>query len=222
MKRKQLLFVMIIGGLLVFPATLLLSSSLAIAEEKVALVPMDLDGTEWEVEMVYVTEKGKKKTSSDTLVFEDKQFISNVFDGKGYSPTNYSLTAQEDGTTKFGTMQVKGKETSFWKGIVKGDTIDGSVHTQFSGGKTQTTYFNGKLISGALKPKVKKPTPPPPPEVKPVVPAPLAAEKVVEDIQPEEVKTVEEKETEVKTEAEEVKEEVQPEKKSGWFNKKKK
>ena len=249
MIRKKLLFVMIIGGLLVSPGILMLSSSLVIAEDKAPLVPMELDGTEWEVEMVYVTENGKKNTTSDMLIFKGKKFISKDFESKKYSPTNYSLTALEDGSTKFGTMQVKGKdkgkETSFWKGMIKEDAMDGSVHTQFPGGKTQTTYFKGKLISGALKPKVKKPTPtppppppkvkpvipPPPPEAKPVVPEAPVVDEVVEQVQPEEVKVVDEikaeveaevEAEEVKTESDEIKEEEKPEKKSGWFSKKKK
>lgn len=174
-------------------------SVVAHAKEDSGAVPMDLNGTEWAVEMVYVTSKGKKNTSDDTLLFADKKFISGDFDNKGYTPTNYSLTLEEDGTTRFGTMQIKGKETSFWKGKVKGDKIDGSVHTQFSNNTTSTTYFSGTLTSGALKPKVKTqpkfptPTPEPPPtKIMPVVPAEPVAENIGEAVEEAVSETAEE------------------------------
>lgn len=170
MKKSQILFIMLVSCLFVLPVTIFSNPNLISAEE-VKLMPMELNGTEWEVTMTNVTKKGKKKTNEDKLIFLDKKFISEKFDKKGYEPTNYSATIQDDGATKFGTMQIKGKDTSFWKGIIKGGTIDGSVHTQFRGGdSTRRTYFKGTLVTGELKRKAeRKPTPPPPPAP---VPAP--------------------------------------------------
>lgn len=203
MKRNKTLLGVITALL---PVVFFVGPAVLRAQEQVTPVPMELDETQWEAEMVYVTEKGQKETSTDTLVFKDKKFISTEFEDKGYSPTNYSLTAEEDGTTKFGTMQVKDKETSFWKGEVKENALTGSVHTQFPNGKTKTVYFTGKLVSGILKPKVEpKPVPPPPPTPPPVptpaptppappsppkveptsaVPVQPAVEKAVEKVQP--------------------------------------
>jgi hypothetical protein len=50
-------------------------------------------------------------------------------------------------------MQVKDKETSFWKGDVTGETINGSLHVQYPGGNNETKYYSGKLTSGTLKRK---------------------------------------------------------------------
>lgn len=187
MKRDNKTIKKIISSLIVLPVIVIMCSVVAYGKEDKKAVPMDLNGTEWMVEMVFVTSKGKKNMSDDTLLFADKKFISDGFDKKGYEPTNYSLTVEEDGSTRFGTMQIKGKETSFWKGKVKGDKIDGSVHTQFSNNTTSTTYFSGTLTSGALKPKVKTqpkfptPTPEPPPtKIMPVVPAQPVVEEVSE------------------------------------------
>ena len=176
MKKHQVLFKLFMLSLVVVPVICLCSVLAVQAQKEEKKVPMELNGTQWDVKTMYVTAKGKKDTSTDVLIFKDKKFISESFEGKGYEPTNYSMTLEEDGTTRFGTMQIKGKETSFWKGKVKGNTIDGSVHTQFANGGNQTTYFSGDLTSGELKlkveskPKFPKPTPTPPP------PAPVKVE----------------------------------------------
>jgi len=86
------------------------------------------------------------------LIFEEKKFISKNFEKMGYIPTNYSLSVKEDGTTTFGTMQIKGKETTFWKGGVKGDTVNGNAHVQSDKGSTKDYYFTGKLVK-VIEPK---------------------------------------------------------------------
>ena len=154
MKNKEILLVMAILGLAILPvASVHLGSVYAqegIEEGVKEEEPLEFDNTEWEVNMVYVTEKGKKESSVDKLIFKDRKFISESFEKKGYDPTNYSLILEEDGTTKFGTMQIKDKETSFWKGVVHEGAIDGSVHTQIPKGSPKTVYFTGKLITGTL------------------------------------------------------------------------
>lgn len=169
MRNRVLIQLSILSILCLSTALTVGIPDLAAQEEVVQeeLVPLDLDDTEWDVTMVYVSEKGKKESTEDKLLFSEKKFTSKNYKDKGYSATNYSATAQPDGTTRFGTMQVKGKETSFWKGTVRNDTIDGSVHVQFAKGQTKTTYFNGKLVKGVLVPlgqKKPEPTPPPAPE----------------------------------------------------------
>lgn len=193
MAKKRILITMVILGLVVLPLALLTSTKIVCAEENVNLEPMELDGTKWKVEMVYVTKKGKKDVSRDILIFSDNKFISKNFEKKKYSPTNYSMTLEEDGTTKFGTMQIKDKETLFWKGVVKGHTIDGSVHTQFSSESSRTTYFTGKLISGVLKSKSKTNPKPPAPVVTQEIPKqpvvdtpPIQAQLEVSVVPPEE------------------------------------
>ena len=78
MKKNQILFAMLVFGLLVYPMTFLSNPALIWAQEA-KLMPMELDGTQWEVTMVYVTIKGKKKSSEDKLIFSDKKFISESF-----------------------------------------------------------------------------------------------------------------------------------------------
>lgn len=182
MKKNRILFTILAFSLFALPVTILSNPDPILAKDA-KIMPLELDGTEWEVTMTFVTKKGKKKTSEDKLIFSDKKFISENFDKKGYDPTNYSATVQDDGTTKFGTMQIKGKDISFWKGVVKNNAIDGSVHTQFSGGEsTRTTYFKGTLITGELKRKAEKPTPPPVPVVQTEESAKSVMEKAKEAV----------------------------------------
>ena len=141
----------------------------ALAAEKEALMPMALDGTQWAIEVTSVNKKGTKETAADALIFEDEKFISEAYQKKGYEPTNYSLTVDEEDVTNFGTMQIKDKETTFWKGKVSGDKISGSIHVQNPSGNNVTRYYKGTLSEGTLVRKSKaKPVklPPPPPVVK--------------------------------------------------------
>lgn len=157
----------VLSGILISTLGIFPANTIQAQETK---MPMELDGSEWLVNMVYVTEKGKKVSDEDTLIFKDKKFVSKSFEKDGFEPTNYSLTLEDDEvTTRFGTMQIKGKETAFWKGEIRGETIDGSVHMKYANGNNRTTYFTGKITSGILKPKVDEQSVSPEPE--PAVPA---------------------------------------------------
>lgn len=177
MKNRSLLKLLIFGAVCCSMALLSgIPDSAAQEAVQEELIPLDLDETEWDVTMVYVSEKGEKESSEDKLLFSDKKFISQNYKDNDYASTNYSATAQTDGSTKFGTMQVKGKETSFWKGMVRDGVIDGSVHVQFSNGKNKTTYFNGKLTTGVLVPLGQKKPEPIPPAPEPAVEPQTAGE----------------------------------------------
>lgn len=125
--------------------------------------PFVLDGTKWDMELTSWTAKGKKKTEKDTLIFSGLQITSQNYDRKGYVPTNYSVSAREDGVTTFETMQIRKNEKSFWKGEVSEDEmVQGSLHVQDSQGDVKEHYFKGKLVSGTLRRKGEKPPEPAP------------------------------------------------------------
>ncbi|MCK5014094.1 MAG: hypothetical protein KAS66_09765 [Candidatus Omnitrophica bacterium] len=196
MKKIVLLSGIIIGC---FMLTVMFPIQSTLAADKAELMPMELDGTEWAIEMTSITKKGEKEVDEDMLIFKNKQFISKAYDKKGYEPTNYSLTVRTEDVTSFGTMQIKDKETSFWKGAVTGEKIDGSLHIQYPEGKNETRYYKGELSSGTLKrredPTVRKSVEPPaPPLAVKKEPVPLVVEDakkptpVAEESQPDEVK----------------------------------
>ena len=126
------------------------------ADDEASLMPMELDGTQWVIEITPVNKKSVKNTEKDTLIFKDKKFTSKAYNKKGYALTSYSLSVSEEGTTSFGTMQIKDKETSFWKGEVNGKKIDGLIHIQHPSGENIAYEYKGMLSKGELKRKDKK------------------------------------------------------------------
>lgn len=102
----------------------------------------------------------KGMASGDTLVFKDNQFSSTLFSARGFEPTNFSLTMQDDGVVVFETMQASEKEgTIFWRGELGADqkTLRGMFSHVLSDKQTQDIYFSGSKDSG--------------PAIAPVVPA---------------------------------------------------
>jgi hypothetical protein len=143
----------------------------AVAQEEAELMPLELDGTTWDVEVTFTNKKGKKQTSQDTLVFKDKMFFSEAYEKEGHVPTNYSVFLDSNDLTKFGTMTMHEGEKYFWNGQVYDDnTIRGSLSVLDAKGKTKEYYFKGELTSGILKRKeagpeatVQEPAEPPAP-----------------------------------------------------------
>ena len=149
--KKAILFSGIIIGC--FMLTVAFPVQPTLAAVKAELMPVELDGTEWTIKITSVSKKGVKKVNEDTLIFKDKKFISKEYDKKGYTPTNYSLTISDDDVTGFGTMQIKDKETAFWRGSINGKEIKGSIHVQFPSGDNITYSYAGQLSKGVLKRK---------------------------------------------------------------------
>jgi hypothetical protein len=180
MKRTIFLTGMIVAFLM---AAIAFSAQPVMAADQAELVPMELDGTTWAIKtIVSVGKNGEKVTEEDTLLFKDKKFLSANYETKGYTATNYSLTVSEDDVTSFGTMQIKDKETTFWKGEIADGKINGSIHVQYPSGKNETRYFTGELSNGALNRKD---------ETKPVVQVPeepIVAQPVVPEVIVPEVK----------------------------------
>jgi len=193
MQKNKLSFWVVLGCLM---GTMAFSVQLSSADDEAKLMPMDLENTQWNIDLVISVDKnGDKKIEEDTLVFEGKKFFSKIYEKKGYGRSNYALTVSEDDVTSFGTMQMKGEgETAFWKGnVVDQTTLKGSVHFQHPSGKNETFYFTGNILDGSLKRKTKpKPrpavevpvTPPPQPVIEetPAVEAPIVVDGVVQAV----------------------------------------
>ncbi len=119
--------------------------------------PFELDGTKWDIELTSWTDKGKKKTRKDTLIFSSRQVVSKGYEHKGRAPTRYSASARGDGVTTFATMQTGTDETLFWKAEIYEDkTINGSLHVQSKDGKVMEYFLSGKLAEGVLQRKGEK------------------------------------------------------------------
>jgi hypothetical protein len=92
------------------PKTTDIEKQRALREKKKAA----LNSHEWEVEVIAMSGKGVKQ--SDILVFSESKFFSEVFSKLGFEPTNYTVTAQDDGATVVESMQSADKEgIVFWR-----------------------------------------------------------------------------------------------------------
>jgi len=149
--KRTIVFIGLIGCFLMAAVICVQPVSAQDKQEKAELVPMELDGTEWAIKFTIVNENGEKEYQEDQLIFKGKKFISELYEKKGYQPTNYSLSVSERDVTSFGTMQIKDKETSFWKGEVVDENISGSLHVQYPEGGNETKYYKGTLSGGTLK-----------------------------------------------------------------------
>lgn len=93
------------------------------AEQSARLI---LSSKEW---TVYVSpESGKGKTETDAITFiSEGQVSTKNISAKGYSPSNFQLTIQDNGLAVWETMQVdKDKNVVFLRGNLKGDEMTGS------------------------------------------------------------------------------------------------
>ena len=80
-----------------------------------------LNNTEWSVDLSPISGKGKKETES--LTFSNNQISSSAYVKRGFAPTNYTITVQDDGSSVWETMQVSEKSgTAFWRGDLDTNT----------------------------------------------------------------------------------------------------
>ncbi len=104
-------------------------------EEKIK----ELNSTEWKVRLV--PDNPKMKPSEDVLTFRDLTMQSAYFDGKGFRPTNYTVTV-EDEEADWETMKTHpggGGRVVFMRGHWKGDKMHGVATEQDPGDKENPT-----------------------------------------------------------------------------------
>jgi hypothetical protein len=76
---------------------------------------VQLNNTEWQLELTPITGKGKKE--SDIATFKNNQVVLTNFSKKGFPATNLTLTVQDDGSIVWETMQTSEKNgMCFWRG----------------------------------------------------------------------------------------------------------
>ncbi len=112
--------------------------------------PLELDETEWGIQLTYVPETGKPKISEDLLIFAEGKFNSKNYENKKFDATNYTLSVREDGATVFETMQTKGEDKAFWTGEIRGKGIRGILSYHPQNGKVEDYAFVGGLSKGFI------------------------------------------------------------------------
>ena len=89
--------------------------------------------------------QGQEKGDRDTFIFKEGKFRSAACDPYGFGDAPYQVTAQGD-ATRFEAETVSPTDGRMqWKGMVKGDAVDG-VATWLKPGKAPASYwFKGAL-----------------------------------------------------------------------------
>lgn len=133
---------------LILGSLMLMSMATVVWAQGSQLLPLELNGTEWEIAL---SQDGSDKTSQDSIAFVDHKFSSGVYSKQKYEATNYTLSVKDDGSTTFDTMQTKGDDMVMWHGIVNNNGLRGVVSVHLASGKVVDYTFTGTLISGVLK-----------------------------------------------------------------------
>ncbi|MDD5348015.1 MAG: hypothetical protein PHT59_05315, partial [Candidatus Omnitrophica bacterium] len=108
----------------------------------------ELNNTEWQIELVPLTGKGKKEF--DAVIFRNNQVSIASYSKKGFPTTNYTLTIQGDGRITWETMQTSEKAgVAFWRGDLdaKMQTMSGVVSYQV----TKTARNDFSFVSTSKK-----------------------------------------------------------------------
>jgi hypothetical protein len=75
----------------------------------------ELANTEWQIELVPLSGKGKKE--AETVIFKDNHVSFSAYGKKGFPATNFTLSVQDDGLVVWETMQTSEKAgVMFWRG----------------------------------------------------------------------------------------------------------
>jgi hypothetical protein len=99
-----------------------------------------LNNTAWEIEIVPL---GGGKKTDDTVIFREGKVSLKALKEKGFSPTNYTLTIQDNGSLIWETMQTSERgKIVFIRGEISSDikTMHG-IMSYPKGGKTQDYSF---------------------------------------------------------------------------------
>ena len=106
-----------------------------------------IDGTAWDVHL-------RRKTifafpSSDTLVFQRGQFISEKHLSTGFMPSGYSSSGsdKQESVTWSSTLDGPNSQVLYWQGQIDGNRIQGELSQVDKNGRTDLFTFHGKKKS---------------------------------------------------------------------------
>ena len=114
-----------------------------------------LNETEWEIQLSSLSGGQKKEPLKDTLRFEKGKVSSQWLVGSGYPSTNYTLTAGEDGSVVWETMQTReGEGVAFWRGELSADAMRGILSKHPQKGDAIDYSFSGRMTGKITPPPV--------------------------------------------------------------------
>lgn len=107
---------------------------------------VQLTGTSWDIQVTTMDGVGTKSVQEDELQFNTGKVASKRLMDQGFTPMNYSLTLQPDGTARWETM-ITGKtgEIICWQGEVSGQQMRGVMTRQLPGNAAANFSFVGVI-----------------------------------------------------------------------------
>jgi putative transposase len=108
----------------------------------------ELDGTEWDVELVPANQPNSTEVVKDRLVFVNGRFSSVYFGVKGFRSASYFLVPKGHGAISWQTAQSDpGGGIVRWSGEWQGDAMKGELTFQSADGVTQNfSFFSNQWI----------------------------------------------------------------------------
>jgi len=107
-------------------------------------IPIALNGTEWEVKMIPTDKKASQAVEYDKIRFSDDQVVSKNMAAKGFQPTFYTLTSNDEGVIIWETMQTgPAGDIVAWRGEWVNGQMRGVINQQMASGETRTFHFVG-------------------------------------------------------------------------------
>ncbi len=101
-----------------------------------------LNGTIWEVELISVSPDGVETPVKDKIKFQGEAFESYYFASHGFSPSNYTVTVNENGVITWETIQRNPKgEVISWRGDWNGKQMEGVLSYRPEGSTPQDFSF---------------------------------------------------------------------------------
>ncbi len=112
------------------------------AEEEIRV---QLNGTEWTLELTAISPGEPLKTRQDTIQFDSAKVSSKRLMKEGYPSSNYTITIGDDGMVVWETMQTKENEgVVFWRGELHDSAMRGIVSKHPLEGNAEDFSFSGQ------------------------------------------------------------------------------
>lgn len=111
-----------------------------------------LNDTIWEVELISVSPEGVQTPVKDKIKFQGEAFESYYFARQGFSPSNYTVTVNENGVITWETIQRNAKgEVVSWRGDWNGKQMEGVLSYRPEGRTARDFSFMSNRFLGAQK-----------------------------------------------------------------------
>lgn len=106
-----------------------------------------LEGTAWEVRTR--AESLFSFSRRDTLIFKDGCLTSARWADRGFAPSGYDATREEDRSAVWGAaLHREGQGTLRWQGTARGDRMEGTMQWTASDGRVRRYRFKGVRRDG--------------------------------------------------------------------------